>query len=50
MSRKSTKTIRIKLETYNSLAKLGDLADSFDSVIHCLLVSRSKDGGAVPGV
>lgn len=32
-----TKSIRVTKETYNRLAKLGDLNDSFDTVIRKLL-------------
>jgi predicted CopG family antitoxin len=39
----STKTIKVSLENYDRLARLGTLEDSFDSVIGCLLSTYYYD-------
>lgn len=40
------KTIKINSETYKELTKLGDLADTFDTVISKLIQeSRNSKGG-----
>jgi hypothetical protein len=44
---RSTKTIRISVETHQDLAKLGTLADSFDTVIQELLIVYRKKGGMI---
>jgi predicted CopG family antitoxin len=47
MHTRSTKTIRISVETHQDLAKLGTLADSFDTVIQELLIVYRKKGGMI---
>jgi len=37
-----TKSIRLSKETYDRLTKLGDLSDSFDTVITKLMNENSK--------
>ena len=38
---KTSRLIRVKEETYNSLAQCGTLTDTFDTVIQALLESRA---------
>ena len=37
MERGDTKSIRVSIKTYERLAKLGDLRDSFDSVLNNIM-------------
>jgi predicted CopG family antitoxin len=47
MSKQFTKTIRVSSATYEDLEKLGNLGDTFDSVIQRLLTSQSKTEGGL---
>lgn len=38
------KTIRLSTDTYNELAQLGDLRDSFESVVKKLIMAQKKEG------
>jgi predicted CopG family antitoxin len=40
----STRTIRVSIDTYTALQKLGTLSDSFNSVIQRLLDFQEKQG------
>lgn len=46
-SNRQFKTLRVTLETYNRLAKLGDLKDSFDTVIRKLMDGNLSATAAV---
>lgn len=41
------KCVKIRTETYNKLAELGNLHDSFSSVIERLVETRHTNGGSV---
>lgn len=44
MTTTETKSIRVTLETYTRLSKLGDLSESFDTVIKKLLDKHENTG------
>lgn len=48
-SNRQFKTLRVTLETYNRLAKLGDLKDSFDTVIRKLMDGNLSAATAAVG-
>jgi predicted CopG family antitoxin len=47
MYKGDTKTIRVSLDTYENLERLGTLADSFDTVIQKLLASYIRKGSVL---